>query len=69
MMPLPRPLPPYLPAYPESERAKIQARYEELEREWQRDASITMGLNTALAVTPFLGLAIVIVGCAFVVLR
>lgn len=46
---MPRPMPPYLPIYPEADRARIWARYEQDEQVWQRQTGITMMLNLILA--------------------
>lgn len=41
-------MPPYPPLYTESEWPLVQARYEQLERDWQRENSITMTLDLIL---------------------
>lgn len=52
----PRPMPPYLPIYPESERAGIQQRYEQAEREWQRRVDFVMWTNAIPVICACAGL-------------
>lgn len=52
----PRPAPPYLPIYPESERARIQRSYEMDALEWQREASRVMWSNSIMVIVGAVGL-------------
>lgn len=54
----PRPMPPFLPIYPESERAGIQARYEQDEREWQRQTSFIIWTNAIPVICATIGMIV-----------
>ena len=54
----PRPMPPYLPIYPEEDRARIQAAYEQDDREWHRETNMMMWMNAIPVVVVAIGVAV-----------